>query len=49
MTVALLLIALCLFLLASFNVSIGRLHPGWFGLVFLTAAMLVGPVSLMVR
>jgi hypothetical protein len=49
MTVVLLVIALCLFLLASFSVSIGRVLPGWLGLVFLAAAMLVGPLTLLVR
>lgn len=49
MTVVLLLLALICFVLAAFSVSIGRLLPGWLGLAFLAAAMLVGPLTLMVH
>jgi hypothetical protein len=49
MTVVLLILALIFFVLATLSVPTGRFQPGWLGLAFLAAAMLVGPLSLMVR
>jgi hypothetical protein len=50
MVVILLLVALICEVLAALGVPLGnRVHLGWLGLAFMIAAMLVGPMSLLVR
>ena len=50
MVVALLLVALICEVLAALGVTLGpRVQLGWAGLAFMIAAMLVGPMTLLVR
>ena len=49
MVVVLLLLSFVCFILATFGIPTGRVSILALGLVFLVAAMLVGPLALMVR